>query len=301
MTLLTRRQITPNTTFLKVVQVANGTKFKAPYCLELKLRSASKLSVSLISSLGAAPTHTVALESKMPGWVVFHFLIGPMAMTGVTLLGDFSIEINNLNSGQQIVIEEGLLTYGADMVTPNLSFQSGLCKSTSTIEECLKILKGEVNATRSLVATVPYLLEWESLLFQRFGKSSNKWSQDSRDEFEKFVVDITDELTDLFNEELLKRLMKDKVVEAIIASMRKLIPELLLGLLPWIERLSAYGLLFHAFTPSFTATEHQMAVLSGEVALLTPFRERLLEQSPILHQKISDTIVKPMQTIIPTP
>lgn len=305
MPLLTRKPLTAGTTFLQAVKVAGGQAFTAPYSLELKLKSAASLAVNLIPAGAAAPSHTVTAKSKTPGWVTFHFLLGPGANGAATAFGDFAVEIKNLNAGQQVVIEEGQLTFGATMVVPHERFESRLCQETFTTAECLSILRAEVAASRSLVAALPYLMEWESLLVKRFGKGTDKWSDGNRDEFNSLVDAAMDEAQDKIKEEMTKRMEFDLIVESIEETLKKLLPVMVRGMLPWIERLGTYGTIcgtiMDLFSPSVIVTNHQMAVLSGEAALHVPIRERFLEQMPAVHKVLSDTIVTPGPSIGPLP
>ena len=301
MSLLARKQITAGTTFLSSVKVAGGQPFKSPYCLELKLKAPAQLSVNLIAAGAVAPAHTVIVKSKLPGWVTVHFMVGPTAMSGMGVMSEFGVELKNLNAGQQVAIEEGQLTYGATMVAPHEKFESRFCRDEFTTAECLGILKSEVQLARTYLATLPYVLEWEMLLRKRFGKGSDGWSEGGREEFETFADGAQDTLLEPVEEELLKRLELDKVVEAVVEALKDTLPRMFRGLLAWIERLSIVGEIFQASAPSFTATDHQMAVLSGEVALGIPLRERLQEQVPLIHQRLSETIVKPAPTIGPKP
>lgn len=305
MPLLSRKLLTPGTSFLNNVKVSGGQAFTAPYSLELKLKSAASLAVNLIPANTATPSHSVTATSKTPGWVTFHFLLGPGAINAASPLGDFVVEIKNLNAGQLVLIEEGQLTFEATMMLPQNKFESRLCKETYTTAECLSILRAEVAASHSLVAALPYLMEWESLLVKRFGKGTDGWSDANRDEFNLLVDAAMDRAQDKIKEELAKRMEFDVIIESIEETLKKLLPVMVRGMLPWIERLGAYGTILGTimdlFSPSVIATNHQMVVLSGEAALYVPIRELLREQMPTVHMELSNIIVAPSPAIGPQP
>jgi hypothetical protein len=305
MPLLTRKPLSNGTSFLQSIKVASGQSFKAPYSLELKLKAAASLSVNLIPAGSVTPSHTVVVKSKAPGWITFHFLLGP-SNAGPTAFGDFAVEIKNLVSGQQVVIEEGQLTYGATMVVPHDEFESRLCQDAFTTAECLGILKAEVEASRSIVAALPYLMEWESVLKKRFAdKGTDAWSEGNRDEFNTLVDGVMGEAQDQIQEELMKRMEYDLIVESIEETLKMVLPVMVRGMLPWLERAAAFSVAYDAtaafFGPSVTATDHQMAVLSGEAALYVPIRARFLEQMPVVHRVLADAIIVPGPTIGPKP
>lgn len=304
MPLLSRKQLSNGTSFLQSIKVAAGQAFKAPYSLELKLKTAAALSVNLIPAGTVTPSHTVVVKSKVPGWVTFHFILGPSS-GGPTAFDDFVVEIKNLVPGQQVVIEEGQLTYGATMVAPHDKFESRVCQDTFTIAECLGILKSEVEASRTVIAALPYLIEWETVLKKRFGgKGTDKWSEGNRDEFNNLVDQIMDEAQEQIKDELMQRTEYDLIVESIEKALKELLPVMVRGVLPWVERAAAlsaaFDTAFALFAPSVIATDHQMAVLSGEAALHVPIRARFLEQMPVVHKVLVDSILASGPTIGPS-
>ncbi|HEY1399350.1 hypothetical protein [Roseateles sp.] len=300
MPVLQRQLLTPGTTFLNSVKVGGGVKFVQPYCLELRLRGAASLQVTLQPAVAGASSHTVRLTSKRPGWTTIHFLIGPGAFTAHSADTGYVIELKNANPGVPVVIEEGQLTHGA-VLTPQQLFASSLCNDAMTTAECLGALKREVDATKTFAATLPYLMEWESLLKRRFAKGSEDWSAGSREEFDQVMVEAADQVFEQVKQELAEYYELDVLVDGLEEALKEYLPKVVRGMLVWIERLAVVGSFFEASVPSMTATDHQQAVLSGEVALGLPLRRRLQDQMPLSHERLLEISAKPWPAILPAP
>lgn len=283
MTGMSRYPLTADTKFANSVRLAKGAAFEGVYCLELFVAAPAKIAINLIPEGTTVAVHTVMFETVKPVWLVTHFLVGSFAFKQYMPGTKYMVELQNLAPGTTVQIAQGQLTYASTLEASRASFASGLCTGDMTPMMCLSALKAEVDATKSWAATLPYLNEWDTQLARHFGRSSIEWSEGAAEEQRKVLAEAMsaalDEVEKTLGEELLEKMKLAELAKELEAELKAWLRHRSARLVVWIERLAKFSAVYDVldvlFTPSRIATDHQEAVLAGQVCL-DAVAERLL-------------------------